>query len=94
MTGYSHGEVINRGFDFLEGPDTDKELAGRMRAAFTSREAFHGTMLHYRKDGKPFWNALNMTPVFDDFGELISFVVVQTDTELPTTGLPAGAAQD
>lgn len=34
---------------------------------------------NYRKDGKPFWNELSVSPVFDDGGELLNFVGVQKD---------------
>ena len=84
LSGYSREEVVNRGYNFLEGPDTDQAVVEQMQRAFARRETFQGTMLNYRKDGTPFWNLLNMTPVFDDFGELISFVIVQMETMAPS----------
>ena len=82
MSGYSREEVINRSYNLLEGPATDKAMVNQMQMALARRETFRGTMLNYRKDGTSFWNPLNMTPVFDDFGEIISFVIVHVETTI------------
>ena len=79
ITGYRREEVLGRNCRFLQGPDTDTATIAQMRAAVAKREPFHGTLRNCRKDGTPFWNALNISPVFDDFGELVSFVGVQVD---------------
>ena len=80
ITGYPREEVLGRNCRFLQGPDTDPAAIAQMRAAVTRREPYHGTLRNYRQDGTPFWNALNISPVFDDAGELVSFVGVQVDT--------------
>ena len=80
ITGYRREEVLGRNCRFLQGPDTDPAAVAQMRAAVAGRDPFHGTLRNYRKDGTPFWNALNLSPVFDDAGELVSFVGVQVDT--------------
>ena len=80
MSGYSREEVISRSYNLLEGPDTDKAMVNQMQMALARRESFRGTMLNYRKDGTSFWNSLHLTPVFDDFGEIISFVIVHVET--------------
>ncbi len=79
MTGYSQAEVLGRNCRFLQGFDTDQRMVEQMRAALASRQPFRSTVRNYRKDGTPFWNELTINPVFDDFGELISFVGVQVD---------------
>ena len=83
MSGYDEREVINRRYNLLEGPGSDKTTITNMQMALARRETFQGTMLSYRKDGTSFWNSLNMTPVFDDYGEIISFVIVQAETVAP-----------
>ena len=79
ITGYSREEVMGRNCRFLHGPDTDPTVVGQIRAAIARRQPFSGTLRNYRKDGTPFWNSLNINPVFDGLGELISFVGVQAD---------------
>ena len=79
LTGYGREEVLGRSCRFLQGPDTDPTALTRMREALAKRQAFHGTLRNYRKDGTPFWNALDLSPVFNDFGELVSYVGLQVD---------------
>ena len=42
-------------------------------------EQFRGDILNYRKDGSPFWNALTITPLLDEHGQVTHFVSVQRD---------------
>ena len=79
MTGYSRDEVLGRNCRFLRGPDTDPATVEQMRVAIANRESFGGTVRNYRKDGTPFWNSLHINPVLDDFGNLVSFVGLQSD---------------
>ena len=79
MTGYRRDEVLDRNCRFLQGPDTDPATVEQMRVAIATRQPFSGTVRNYRQDGTPFWNALHLNPVRDDFGDLVSFVGVQSD---------------
>jgi len=79
MTGYSAQEVVGRNCRFLQGPDTAPEAVALMRAAIQEKRGCSIELLNYRKDGVPFWNALNLAPVLDSNGHLTHFVGVQTD---------------
>ena len=79
ITGYSREEAVGRHCRFLQGPDTDPAMIEQIRTAVAGRQPFSGTVRNYRKDGTPFWNSLNINPVFDGLGELISFIGVQSD---------------
>jgi hypothetical protein len=52
-----------------------------MREAMTASppKAVTVTLLNYRKDGSPFWNALHVAPVRDAEGVLEYFIGVQLD---------------
>jgi hypothetical protein len=52
-----------------------------MREAMTSHppKAVTVTLLNYRKDGTPFWNALHVAPVRDADGVLEYYIGVQLD---------------
>lgn len=79
MTGYTPEEVVGRNCRFLQGPETDLALVARIRRAITAREAFDEEIYNYRKDGSGFWNALHLSPVFDEGGKLIYYFASQID---------------
>ncbi len=78
-TGHTAEDVLGRNCRFLQGPDTDPDTIALMREALADARPFEVEILNYRADGKPFWNLLNVTPVFGPGGELESFVGCQTD---------------
>ena len=79
ITGYRAEEAIGRCCRFLQGRDTDPDTIARMRRAIAARRPVHLTIRNYRKDGRTFWNELSVNPVFDDRGQLIHFIGIQTD---------------
>ena len=79
MTGYLRSEVLGHNCRFLQGTNTDPETRRAIRDAIARGEAFDGEILNYRKDGKPFWNHLKISPVRNESGEVIHFVGTQAD---------------
>lgn len=79
MTGYAADEIIGNNCRFLQGPETDRQAVIDVREAIDSRREFATEVLNYRKDGSTFWNALFVSPVFDDTGKLVYFFGSQLD---------------
>ena len=79
MTGYRSDEVIGKNCRFLQGKDTDQETLRDLRSAIAEARSRSVEILNYRKDGKPFWNQLAITPVLGPAGQLTHFVGIQTD---------------
>jgi diguanylate cyclase (GGDEF)-like protein/PAS domain S-box-containing protein len=79
ITGFSEAEMLGKNCNILQGPDTDPETIQLMRDSFAAGVTFRGDILNYRKDGAPFWNALTITPLKDDSGDVTHFVSVQRD---------------
>ncbi|GFM71777.1 Blue-light-activated protein [Pseudomonas cichorii] len=79
MTGYESHEIVGRNCRFLQGPDTDREVVAALRKAIENREDIATEILNYKKDGSSFWNALFMSPVFNDNGDLVYFFASQLD---------------
>ncbi|MEE1923995.1 hybrid sensor histidine kinase/response regulator [Pseudomonas sp. 148P] len=79
MTGYTSAEIVGRNCRFLQGPDTDREVIDSIREAIEGRYDFSTEILNYRKDGSSFWNALFISPIFNEAGELIYFFASQLD---------------
>lgn len=80
MTGYSlddvKGKVPGR---FLQGRDTNPSTVKDISQKLKSNQSFYKEILNYRKDGKPYWIAMSINPVFDKSGKLYRFVSVQAD---------------
>lgn len=79
MTGYELSEVLGRNCRFLQGPDSDQQSVGLIGEAIRQQKPIGLDLLNYKKDGTPFWNALYVSPVFNESGELIYYFSSQFD---------------
>jgi PAS domain S-box-containing protein len=79
ITGYTAAEAIGRNCRFLQGRDTDRDAVERMRRAVAVGRAITVTLRNYRKDGRTFWNEVNISPLHDASGRLIHFVGILQD---------------
>ena len=79
LTGYGAAEVVGQNCRFLQGPRTDREAVRRISAAIADRHDIEEEIYNYRRDGSGFWNALYMSPVFDERGQLVCFFASQLD---------------
>jgi PAS domain S-box-containing protein len=79
LTGYARDEVTGRNCRFLQGPDTDAGTVAAIAEAIEQHRDVACEVLNYRKDGTTFWNALFISPVLDEAGELLFFFASQLD---------------
>ncbi|TDN86485.1 PAS domain S-box-containing protein [Stakelama pacifica] len=79
MTGYKQSEIVGSNCRFLQGPETDKDSIGLVRDAIARKEEVAVEILNYRKNGSTFWNALFVSPVFGDNGDLLYYFGSQLD---------------
>jgi len=79
LTGYMAEEVLGRNCRFLQGPDTDPAVVDEIRRAIAAKVDVSVECYNYRKDGSGFWNALYLSPVFDEAGGLLYFFASQLD---------------
>jgi PAS domain S-box-containing protein len=79
MTQYSKQEALGRNCRFLQGPLTDEKSRAALRKAIDEQTPVKQDILNYRKDGTPFWNNVQVTPVFDEAGELSHYIGFQMD---------------
>ena len=79
LTGYAERELLGESCALLQGAETDQETVVRIRTALAGDGYFDGEILNYRKDGSTFWNALLISPVRDERGEMTGFLGVQRD---------------
>jgi len=79
LTGYAREEIMGRNCRFLQGPDTDPDGIAELRTAIAEGNDISIDILNYHKDGSTFWNALYISPVYNDRGELLFFFASQLD---------------
>ena len=79
ITGYDGEEAVGRNCRFLQGPTTSESAAERFREAIENRETATVELVNYRRDGTPFWNRVQLNPVFDESGDLTHYLGFQTD---------------
>lgn len=79
MTGYAVSELVGRNCRFLQGVDTDRHVVSQVKRAIAEERDVSVEILNYRKDGSSFWNALFISPVYNDAGDLTYFFASQLD---------------
>ena len=79
LTGYARAELLGRNCRLLQGPETDRASVARIREAVEAESALTVELLNYRRDGSTFWNALYVSPVRADDGEVQFFFASQLD---------------
>ena len=79
MTGYARDEIVGRNCRFLQGAETDPETVAEVREAVAAKRDVTVELLNYRKDGYAFWNALFVSPIFNEADELVYFFASQLD---------------
>ncbi|BBC25062.1 PAS domain S-box protein [Pseudanabaena sp. ABRG5-3] len=79
ITGYSAADVMGKNCRFLQGDDVFQAEKEVIRAAVLAGNPCTVVIRNYRKDGTLFWNELNISPIFDNHGNVTHFVGIQTD---------------
>lgn len=78
-TGYAEHEVIGKNCRFLQGDDKNQEGLTVLRNAISAKKSCAVTLRNFKKNGTPFWNELEISPIFNNKGELTNFIGTQSD---------------
>jgi len=81
-TGYTLEEVIGKKpKDFLQRTNSPgfEEVQKTLSESLAKRERVEVTLINYNKWGEPYYNQLEITPVFDENGTHINFIALQKD---------------
>jgi PAS domain S-box-containing protein len=79
LTGYDRSEIRGRDWSFLQGPNTDPDVSGKLNDAIVEGRTATVEILNYRKNGAPFWNRVSVTPVPEVGAQGRYFVAVHSD---------------
>jgi PAS domain S-box-containing protein len=72
-TGYTFDEAIGENPRFLQGPDTDPDTKALIRNKISNNESLLVEILNYKKSGEPYWVQLQISPMFDERGEVVRY---------------------
>lgn len=81
LSGYREAEVLGRDCRILSGKATSLASKAILRNAIKAGAPAFVTLLNYRKDGEPFYNAVMIAPVYDDSGRLSFFLGTQLEVD-------------
>ena len=80
LTGYDPAEVVGLKVGaIMQGPATDQEESRKVGVQLRQGKPASAELLNYRKDGSPYWVALNINPIFDEAGHVVRFIAVETE---------------
>jgi PAS domain S-box-containing protein len=80
LTGFTLDEVVGKKPGaVLQGPASDPDTIKLMSAQLGARQPLTAEIINYHKTGRPYWVAMDITPIFDDKGELTRFISIERD---------------
>ncbi|MCK5620783.1 MAG: PAS-domain containing protein, partial [Alphaproteobacteria bacterium] len=79
MTGWPVEEALGRDRKMLAGADTDKAEVGRLEKSMRDGVAASAELWLYSRDGRPFRAEINASPIRNNSGEVVNWVIIQTD---------------
>ena len=82
LTGYTKNEVLGRNCRFLQGKNTDQAEIKSLKESMQNKKDSHVVIRNYTKDGRAFWNDLQVSPVYNEKAELTHFIGLQSDVTL------------
>jgi PAS domain S-box-containing protein len=79
MTGWPIEEALGRDRKMLAGADTDVGEVERIEKSMRAGVAVSAELRLYARDGRPFWAEINASPIRDNDGKVVNWVIIQTD---------------
>ena len=81
LTGYDPRELIGHDCLFLKAIDCG-ETAQRINIGMTNGQAIQEEVIHFKKDGTPFWDRLCLIPFFNEAEGLTHFICIHEDVTI------------
>lgn len=78
-TGFTYDEVIGANPNIVKSGYTKKETYKAMWQTIKSGNNWHGEFLNKKKNGHLFWEAVTISPVRNEAGEIIHFLGIKND---------------
>lgn len=79
LTGYSQQECLGKNPRFLKDPARPASDYRELWETITSGRPWKGIFKNVKKDGSYYWESAAISPVVDEFGQIVRFVAVKED---------------
>ena len=79
MTGYPPEEILGANHRFLQGPETDPDRVAELAEGIANDQDTRVVLRNYTREGALFWNQVDVSPIFDEDGEVTHYVGFQMD---------------
>ncbi|MFN2289956.1 MAG: PAS domain S-box protein [Anaerolineae bacterium] len=79
ITGYSYSEARGHGPEILSGGEQDDALSRHLRQTLETGRAWQGRLTNQRRDGSLYMGDTTISPVRNQAGEIINYVVTMRD---------------
>jgi PAS domain S-box-containing protein len=79
ITGFGRADTVGHHVRILKSNDTDPRFFKNISATLSRGESWHGCFSNKRKDGAPYELETMVSPVRDDSGDIVNYVIVARD---------------
>ena len=79
ITGYLPEDAVGVNHRFLQGPNTDPDKTAELAEGIADERPTRVVLRNYTKDGTEFWNQVDVSPIYDEAGEVTHYVGFQMD---------------
>lgn len=79
ITGYTYEEAVGQNPRILNSGKIESSVFDQLWSTIKSGEKWQGELCNVKKNREIYWESVAITPVKDEFGEVINFVAVKED---------------
>lgn len=79
LTGYTSDEAAGKSMEVLQSGETPVEVYEELRSTILEGRDWKGTLKSRKKDGQLYWESVSISPVTDQKGAIVNYVVVAED---------------
>ena len=79
LTGYSFAEVLGKKPSVLQSGVQSREYYDELWQTILAGQEWRGEFANKKKNGEFYWESASISPVFDQTGEIVSFIAVKED---------------
>lgn len=82
VTGYTKEEIQGKSLDFIINQEKNSETYLRVIKKISEGETWKGIFENHKKNGERYWERASITPVFNESGEIINYIIIKEDITL------------